>query len=145
MSKIMDSGFKPFKIRERDIASRAGGLARSIGRATWTWVAGRRTGTLGTTWSGSSIPNAIDEGAFGFIRKGIPGFLVRVSEAMPGAVWQARPGALVVLVDLTHGCVNVTFAKLKSVRISEMVTVMLNVMVVDLSGRSAARSVTREG
>ena len=39
-------------------------------------------------------------------------------------------------MNLAHGGVNVTFAKLKRVRISKLVVVVLNVMGVDLVGRS---------
>ena len=91
MAKIMDSGLKAFKIRKRDRVMGAGGATRSIGRSTGAGGVGRRTLALGTTWGGSAIPEAIDERAFGFIRKGVPSFLVRVSESMPSAVGQDRP------------------------------------------------------
>ena len=49
------------------------------------------------------------------------------------------------LVNLAHGGVNVTLAKLKRVRISEMVDVVLNVLVVDLAGRLTMKVITRKG
>ena len=145
MAKVVDSSLKAFKIREGDVAGGAGGATRCRGRATGAVVAGRRTWTRGNTGGGRAIPEASDERAFGFIRQVVPSFLVRVREAMPSAMRQAGPGAVVVLVNLVHWGVNVTFAKRKRVRVSEMVAVVFNVMVVDLAGRSAARTVTVDG
>ena len=53
--------------------------------------------------------------------------------------------AVMMLVDLAHGGVNVIFAKLKRVRISKMMAIVLNVMVVDLTRGATTGSITRKG